>query len=191
MGVQQWSAARWRWESSSGAGADEAFQDGPLSNGTQPTLWSGGNQTDATMMFAPAPPPGGGLYSFDGTLEIITSGTASGVRGQVVHYDAGGSPYVLYSFTSGTDTGNQSLDLGAYAGLQNIMVLPGEHLGVGFRKVLSAGEATALLYGSDPLTITGEVVPEPSTIALIGLAMAIGIRPRRSGDVDADAHGTV
>jgi hypothetical protein len=180
MRTQQWSSVRLRWESTSGVGSSEAFQDGPLQNGTQPTLWSGGDQADATMMFAPAPPVAGGLYSFDGTLELVTSGTIGGTRAQVVHYDAAGNPNVLYTFSSSSDTGNQSIDFGAEAALQNILVFPGDHLGFGFRKVSIDGTAEGLLYGADPVTITGDVIPEPSSITLIVLGTTIAaFRMRR------------
>lgn len=182
MRTQQWSTVRQRWESTSGAGSSEWFTDGPLDNDTQPTLVSAGDQADATMMFAPAPPVGGGLYSFDGLFDIITSGTTGGTRGQIVHYDVAGDPTVLWSFSSGGDLGNQSFDLGAEPGLQNIAVLPGEHIGFGFRKVGPLGTAEAPLYGPDPLTITGDVIPEPASMVLIGLGMAVvgGLRRRSS-----------
>ena len=177
--TQQWSSARLRWESTSGPGSSEAFYDGPLQNGTQPTLWTGGDQTDAIMMFTPAPPAGGGLYSFYGTLELDATGTTDGIRAEVMHYDAAGDYATLYSFTSSSDTNDVSLDLGAQAGLQNITVLPGERLGFGFRKVGLDGEVEGFLYGADPLAITGEVIPEPASLALLGLGMALAVRSLR------------
>jgi len=181
MRTQQWSSVRLRWESTSGSGSSEAFLDGPLQNGTQPTLLSDGDQADATMMFAPAPPLAGGLYSFDGTLVLDATGTTGGIRAQVIHYDASGAPYpTLYSFTSGGDTSDQALDFGAEPGLQNILVLPGERIGFGFRKVGGTGSVDGQLYGSDPVTITGDVIPEPSSIALIVLGTTIAaFRMRR------------
>jgi hypothetical protein len=181
MRTQQWSSARMRWESSSGTGSSEAFLDGPAQNGTQPTLLSDGDQADATMIFTPAPPVAGGLYSFDGTLVLDATDTTGGIRAQVIHYNASGAPYAtLYSFSSGGDTGDQALDLGAEPDLQDILVLPGERLGFGFRKVGSAGSVDGQLYGADALTITGDVIPEPSSIALIGLGMTIvAFRMRR------------
>lgn len=159
MRTQQWSTARARWESTSLAGSSEAFQDGPLGNGHQPTLWTFGDQADATMIYTPNVPIGGGAYSFEGTLVLDAEGTAGGIRAQVMHYDAAGNPSTLYSFTSGSDLSDQALDLGAEAGLQNIPMSPGERLGFGFRKVGAAGTVEGILYGADPVTIIGPPSP--------------------------------
>ena len=157
MRTQQWSSVRLRWESTSLAGSSEAFYDGPLQNGTQPTLASFGGQANAIMIFTPAPPVAGGLYSFDGLFDIRTGG-AAGIRAEVHRYDAAGNPFTLFTFSNGSSTSDVAIDLGAEAGLQNISMLPGERLSFNFR-VVGAGTAEGLLYGSDPVTIIGPPAP--------------------------------
>jgi hypothetical protein len=159
MRTQQWSSVRERWESTSLTGSSEAFENGPLINANQPTLWTGGDQADAILIYTPNVPAGGGNYSFNGILELDATDTAGGIRAQVMHYDAAGASTVLYSFSSGTSTFDVGLDLGEETNLQNIAMLPGERLGLGFRKVSSAGYVEGRLYGEDPVTIIGPPSP--------------------------------
>jgi len=172
MRTQQWSSVRERWESTSGGGSSEAFENGTfhgnpgeppasrhLINANQPTLWSGGDQANAIMIYTPNVPAGGANYSFDGTLVLDATDTTGGTRAEVHHYDAAGNPTLLYSFSSGALTIDVGLDLGVETNLQNIAMMPGERLSFNYRKVGGAGYVEGILYGEDPVTIIGPPSP--------------------------------